>query len=41
MRIQPAKMGGPTDDGGSRHCAQSGDDSYADCKKENGIYAHK
>jgi hypothetical protein len=40
MRIQPAKTGGPTD-GRSRQRSQSGDDSYADCKKENRIFAHE
>src|SRR5262249_41559321 len=41
MRVQPAKTGGPTDGGRSRQGSQSGDDSYADCKKENRIYAHE
>ena len=32
---------GPTDGGRSRQRSQSGDDPYADCKKENRIFAHE
>jgi hypothetical protein len=36
-----SQIGGPIDGGRSRQGPQSGDDSYADCKKENSIYAHE